>query len=390
MFVVVCWSIWGQNTTGFSSKFFDEASGLERAVVVVSFFPLLGIMFFLLRKKDAKNLVKAVSIVVVCIIASSLLNAGSFLTGLAIAIATSFAFAAVYYYPLITLFAIAVAIVGSSVGRHLGSQVGLIVGAIAFVACSGITYIIDNHSKTIKSNLFLYYILLMPLFVGFLITAARYAPHEKEPLAIFAFATIYLGIMPLCNAIWDWISLGVTRWLLTIAATRKSSISFLVTSLFDVAAASLFLVGLASSMAFLIALMNHISVSNSGPIIIDLMMLIQKIRQNPYDASVYWIYLSLITTFVPTLLHLFIMVFVSADLIPTKKSKDWMLKAFDFGFKHDAYNRNLGALYFVFHRQFVPMMILLAAFSTLFMIVTKFCGPWALDLSEYASNAFSV
>ncbi len=105
---------------------------------------------------------------------------------------------------------------------------------------------------------------------------------------------LFLALLPLLNAGFDFASAGLTRFLL-----RRGVQGRLVwNALRDAAAAVLILVLLGFAMVSVI----HVARPQGGRALIDLAALFADLRANPGDY--YWLYFCFFSTLLPTVLHL--------------------------------------------------------------------------------------
>ena len=111
---------------------------------------------------------------------------------------------------------------------------------------------------------------------------------------------IFLGLLPISNAPLDWLSLGLTRWLLRIGRARGLFGWQVAMSFVDLACALLIMVVLAGLTSAMMALINGVG---DGPVL-ALEPLFEGFRDKPVDSRNLWIYLMLFSTLLPTLVHL--------------------------------------------------------------------------------------
>ena len=105
--------------------------------------------------------------------------------------------------------------------------------------------------------------------------------------------------MPLVNAPFDWLSTGLTRWLLRHNVTAEGVRKRLALSTVDFLAALAILVALAVAMVVAIEGFN----AAAGRTLADVAGLIEDIRQNPLAGRHFWVYFTLFSTLLPTLIH---------------------------------------------------------------------------------------
>lgn len=111
---------------------------------------------------------------------------------------------------------------------------------------------------------------------------------------------LFLFLLPLVNAPLDWLSLGVTRGLLQSVRTGHHGGKLAVAwGLLDLLVALVFLFIISAVMVLMISFMGVVA----GESLMDLPALFAALRNNPKDASHWWVYFMLLSTLVPTLFH---------------------------------------------------------------------------------------
>lgn len=107
---------------------------------------------------------------------------------------------------------------------------------------------------------------------------------------------IFFGVMPLVNAVFDYFSMGLTRWLLRLGARHPGWA--IVCGLGDLAAALAAFVALGFALIAAIHGMNALA----GAPLLDLQTLFADLREGRWQ-QYWWLYLIIFSTVVPTLLH---------------------------------------------------------------------------------------
>lgn len=198
----------------------------------------------------------------------------------------------------------------------------------------------------------LFFVVYIPLMLLAVLLGAGFAPEAASNRNLFTLGAVFLILLPLVNALWDWLSLGFTRWALALVLHKGQTagvlrLGFMVLwSLVDAAAALVFLSGLALTMTFFIELANLRAMAAGGPPLLDLAHLFARLRDTPGEISLFWVYLTLFSTFVPTFLHLLIMSTALFTIAMPKRLRNWVMAAIDKGFKKDVRNHMLVAAYF--------------------------------------------
>ncbi|WP_172332238.1 hypothetical protein [Mangrovicoccus sp. HB161399] len=140
---------------------------------------------------------------------------------------------------------------------------------------------------------------------AFLLLALSVSTDGYDP--DFASATLFFGLLPLVNALFDFASLGLTRWLLRLGLSPAiwprwpRVLKRVALGSADVIGAALLLWGLCFALVAAVAWFNHLS---QGGDLLNLADLRRDIETG--DASLRWLYATLVSTFVPSLVHLLI------------------------------------------------------------------------------------
>lgn len=185
-----------------------------------------------------------------------------------------------------------------------------------------------------------YIVLAATLFLC-LSMAAFYAPEfnfaNNIDERIFKFYVIFLLLLPLVNANFDWLALAATRSLLRDESIGKRPfLQITVKTLAGFAIGVILLVVSALACTAALQSMNLLSQSNGGPQFFDLAGLLHRIRTNPSDPAVWWVYAMLFSTLMPTLAYGIITAgsFINWQL-PTSWRNAWQKKLA----QHDLENR---------------------------------------------------
>jgi hypothetical protein len=118
---------------------------------------------------------------------------------------------------------------------------------------------------------------------------------------------LFFALLPLLNAPLDWLSLGVSRGLLgAIASGLHGGLRAVAWAVADLVLSLVFFVLVSGVTVAGTALANRMAVLGGGEPIVDLGTLLLGIRLAPGSPEYWWIYAMLLTTVVPTLIHLII------------------------------------------------------------------------------------
>lgn len=114
---------------------------------------------------------------------------------------------------------------------------------------------------------------------------------------------VSFGLLPLVNAPFDWASLGLTRFLLRKNLEARSAVSRARLSLTDFGLALLALVLLALTLILALEVFNARVRPGLGHDYVDVRAQLEAIGDNPSDPGHFWIYFTLFSTLIPTLMH---------------------------------------------------------------------------------------
>jgi len=114
---------------------------------------------------------------------------------------------------------------------------------------------------------------------------------------------VALGLLSLINAPFDWASLGWTRWLLRRNLATSSVLKRSLYALSDFFGACVLLIALAMALVAGLELFNAQVRDGLGQDFVDVRGQLLAIQAEPWSGGHLWIYFTLFSTFVPTLLH---------------------------------------------------------------------------------------
>lgn len=116
---------------------------------------------------------------------------------------------------------------------------------------------------------------------------------------------LFLGLLTLINAPFDWASLGLTRALLRVGLERGGWWPLLL-ALIDAVCAALIVALLTIAMVLGIQAFNSLAVLGGGTAILSLERLLAGIgnRETAQEPEFWWVYVLLLSTLVPSLINL--------------------------------------------------------------------------------------
>jgi len=202
-------------------------------------------------------------------------------------------------------FAFAGAVAGAGAGAGAGAVAVAFAGAVA-VAFAFLWEWLDDQVNSPKGRFYYWvsfnlFYLIIPIVLLWL-----FAAEIKKPELLVI--TVFLVILPLANALLDWVSLGITRGLLhAISDGHHAGGMAIFWALADLLFAILFLFGISILITALIALMNWAMIAGGAQHhLFDLKSLFDGLALAPMAPSFGWIHFMVLSTLIPTLIHFFI------------------------------------------------------------------------------------
>jgi len=112
---------------------------------------------------------------------------------------------------------------------------------------------------------------------------------------------LFFAVIPLLNAVFDWLSIGATRWLLRsgLAGSVRGR-RLIALSLADLAIALVLLTGLSVSLVAI----AHAANALSGTPLVDVGAILVQLRETPWNPGNYWVYLTVFSTMLPSAINL--------------------------------------------------------------------------------------
>lgn len=223
----------------------------------------------------------------------------------AVAFAGAFAFAVAFAYAF--AFALTVAL-ANALALAIGAAVALGVAVATGYGCA-------------KGKGGLSYVLLITGLWGILIAIFAFTTNSMSPeRRVIAFA---VGLLPLINAVFDYLSYGVTLGLIRYGRGQRNLLTGLIW-LLDGLVAVLLLIGLGLGLTGTIALINHLA----GQEFIALRPIFDDLKTPEGRAGYTWLTFTLLSTLVPTLVHL-VLVFLSAFTWVPQHFKLWIARGIE-------------------------------------------------------------
>ena len=218
-------------------------------------------------------------------------------------------FAVVFLCVFLGAFAFAVAAAAVVVGAGTGAAV--VVGAVAFAAAFAVVFVFavagafavtfaeERSSNPLVMRLFYCGVLLAILVIGIKMPDDFGAGQRNR--AVFFMLTF--GLLPLFNAVFDFLSAGLTRYLLRLGLEQKRAVW---RAILDGLGGIAIFFALGCS---LITFVTFVTPADGVPLV-DLAQLFANLRTAPGDYI--WLMMTLFSTLLPTLVHLSLMLLTLA------------------------------------------------------------------------------
>lgn len=230
-----------------------------------------------------------------------------------------------------------------------GSAAGAVVGSFAFTFTSAVVlartteYSFAPHVTAVASLFAAYFVyaacrLFDQRRVGWLLALVLAAASTVPSLVLSSYdgqwpsvdftatpnaesvpagaLVLFLLLLPAANAPMDWLSLGVTRHLLRWIADGKAGYwaTFGIV-IVDILFALLMIVAVTAGTAALLAAFSKLHALGGGANLMDVQSYISGMREDPSGTQWWWIYAMLLSTLVPTIFNL-VMLLIAFGLSP--------------------------------------------------------------------------
>ncbi len=160
-----------------------------------------------------------------------------------------------------------------------------------------------------------YAIFVIGLWAACVLAFSSFAEEISPERRVLAFA---IGLLPLINAVFDYVSYGTTLALIRKGRQARNWVTGAIWILDGLAALAL-LIGLGLGLCATIALINHLA----GQDFIALRPIFDDLKTPEGRAGYSWLVVSMLTTLVPTLVHL-ALAFLSAFTWVPLRFKRWI------------------------------------------------------------------
>lgn len=153
-----------------------------------------------------------------------------------------------------------------------------------------------------------YLAMLALLFSGVFAALAKMPPPSEQGNAGQS-VVLFLGIFPIVNAVFDYLSYGVTIWLVR-SGLRQRILSTLVFWFLDAVFAGTIFLALSAVLVGIVAALNRVS----GGAMFDVGMVLTGLETTP--EQYWWVFGMIFSTLVPTLVHLGIVALSMITWVP--------------------------------------------------------------------------
>ena len=312
LFALAVWFWTGTASPGLELFFGTDVEGWRRGLVVIG---LVVAVFFFVRYLRASGwrrwLYLAIAFVVVVVVAVAVAGAGAF----AFVVAFAVAFAGAVAGAGAVAFAFAAAFTGAGAGAVAAAAAAAAAGAgvvavAGLVAVAGVVAVAGAvailHQRMQKSGAeSAFHVVHALAFVSLALAGLYFFTVEQDPgRPQMTLLLVFLALLPLANAPLDWLSLGLTRGLLRYGMARGGGWRIALISLVDSAAAVALMFPLAAVTAAVVAAANWLAMLGGGAPVVPLGPLFDLLEKTPGDPALYWLYLMLFSTLLPSLIHI--------------------------------------------------------------------------------------
>jgi len=237
---------------------------------------------------------------------------------------------------------------------------------------SSVKRIVSNSGVKIGLSLTISLSMLFVLFTNII---------EKNEQDTTPLLFVLMGLLPLCNAVVDWLSLNITRHLTykIIAETH----SWLKNWFYVLVDAGLALVFVFLVTTTTVAGLSLISGWVGAPLL-DFTQLMTSIQDKSHIWEHLWIHLMLFSTLIPTLFHLGLALYMSVIMVITHWQRDAFQRYLDAPHLKDPENRN--ELFFYANFRWFFVVIIVVGLGFLFYGLSQYIGGAACVLWRYADG----
>ena len=307
--IIFCWTVAGhvgpvESALGLRG----DAAWEQRLIAFVSllFLPITYWKFF--RASGSYRVVWGIAFLV------------AFASAVAFAFAVTGAFAVIFAST--GAFAFALAVTGAvAVTIAIAFAV---TGAFAFAVAVAVSYLSSKARERGWQGVFL--VIYTAIMFGLCFAAARsFSAPEKAIFIQWMVAKpllLFLGLFTLVNAPFDWLSLGLTRLLLRYGIQKGGWWPY-VLAVIDAVVASALITLLAVAMAWSNDLFNCLAEQGGGEearVLPPAAFYLGMLEKDPWSPEFWWVYATLFSTMIPSVINLFIAGFSFLRTLPWSRN----------------------------------------------------------------------
>ena len=403
----VAWLLTGSNVSGIAKLFPDTTSGLERALLAVGW--IVGGAFIIssVRRSGWQRtafLGAGLGILVLgifagagaFIVASTGASTGAFIvasTG-AFIVAGAGAGRAAAIVSLTVTYTVVVAV---AIGIPGADGIAFAVAVVFVVAVAVVVVIVHSWlAKRVRRAAF--YTVHCLVFVVLSVMGLPPMFHLLEVGDVFGRLLtqllVFLALLPLVNAVFDWLSLGLTRTLLRLVQGQRAANHplrarlFALAALVDLVVALGFMVALALSATALLQTMNLLLPASATGAGFDLHTIFMAFCRPGIAWEYGWIYVTLFSTLIPTVVHLSLAVFALLLHGGSAAGRERWIELLKNNFNGRERERDRCARYLVTRRvrsvvlAIVLFLVLGVVFFGLFLEVGAYIVTWCRDVAN--------
>ena len=252
------------------------------------------------------------------------------------------------------------------------------IAIVIFIINFGIMVIVYTILKNKLTTSYIFWLVytIFALAIGFLFIVFF---KQSNTLILILF----FSLLPILNAILDWISLGFTRGLLTsIISGHHKTKDALLWAFLDLLLAVVFLVLISLGMIALVGISNHLS----GTTIYDLNEIFTNLKNGDIKQN-FWIYFMMFSTLLPTLLHFILAILSLLMWLPDSWRKE-LIK----DIQNDQHRHILAFLYLTFTPIIAIAVVLFLCWEGYKLLDYLFTqtdiGSFLLDIAQNTYNIF--
>lgn len=191
-----------------------------------------------------------------------------------------------------------------------------------------------NKESTILSNISVCVVVsFLTTLICLLSTFAYFHFLDVRGVTFFGYsAIVFFVLVPVINAVFDWLSSGFTRYMfrvsLKIEHSRVSKLLRVCCSLVDLVAGVFLLIGLVFTLVFVLAVNNTSGLTTGWRAFVDLFGILKQMEKDPWQWDYVWVHVMIFSTLLPTAIHAMIcatsLFNVGASQARLEKYADWL------------------------------------------------------------------